>query len=259
MNGALLIGALIVARLVTLTTLENRVLRRANLEFSSNQAIIQSGELDDNINEGIAALYNLFSQVEGQPYYLESTSFTTSSSTDTYAIGTGQAINVGDFYKFRGLDVNFGTDIVITARPFMWSERNRFKWYPGWIYSQPVFYRMVGKASTVAASPNDAIKLIPQPSGQFTCTLWYTPTPPKLSSGSDTFDGVAGFEEFAVLDAAIKLLVKQEQMEHAQALGAMQAAKKDEILGMLANRDAENPERVQDVTLNDGWIGRPGY
>ena len=254
-----LLGLLIMARTVTLTTLENRVLRRANLEFSSNNAIIQSGELDDNINEGIAALYSLFEQVDGQPYYLTSASFTTNSSTDTYTIKSGGDISVTDFYKFRGLDVNFGTNIVITARPFMWSERNRFKWYPGWIYSQPVFYRLLGKASTVAASAGDSLMLIPKPSGQFTCTLWYTPTPPVLVNGSDTFDGVSGFEEYAVLDAAIKLLVKQEQMEHAQALMQMQAQKKDEILGMLQNRDAENPERVQDVTLNDGWIGRPGY
>lgn len=247
------------ARLVTLTTIQTRVGQRAGMRFASNAAIIESGELTDSINEGIAELFDLFTQVEGQPWYLESTTFQTNLSTDTYTIGSGQAINVSDFYKPRGFDIQFGQNIIITARPFMWSERNRYKWYPGWIYSQPVFYRMIGKASTVAQAGNDSVKFIPQPTGQFNITMWYTPTPPVLVAGGDQFDGVNGFEEFVVLSAAIKLLSKQEQLEHAQFLVGRQETEKQRILGSLQNRDAENPERVQDVTLNDGWIGRPGY
>jgi hypothetical protein len=247
------------ARLVTLTTMQTRAGQRAGMRFASNAAIIESGELTDDINEGIAELFDLFTQVEGQPWYLESTTFQTNLSTDTYTIGSGQSINVTDFYRPRGFDISFGQNIVITARPFMWSERNRYKWYPGWIYSQPVFYRMIGKASSVAQAGNDSVRFIPQPGGQFNITMWYTPTPPVLVNGSDSFDGVNGFEEYVVLSAAIKLLLKQEQIEHATFLQAERERQKDRILGSLQNRDAENPERVQDVTLNDGWIGRPGY
>ena len=245
------------ARMVTLATLQARVLQRAAMPYASSTAAIQTastnaqpqGELVDNINEGIAKLYDLISSVEGQPYYLNSIPFSTSSQVDTYPIGPGQAINVADFYRMRGLDVTFGQNIVITAKPFMWKERNRYKWLGGWVYTQPVFYRLLG----------NALKLIPSPGGAFSCLLWYTPTPPQLVVLADQFDGINGFEEFVVLDAAIKLLLRQERFDHAQALLAMQEKEGARILAMAGNRDAEDPERVQDVTLNDGWIGAPGY
>src|SRR5882762_1964096 len=248
------------ARLVTLSTLQTRVKQRANVEVASNSALYTTAELTDNINEGLAKLYDLIIAQQDQPYYLTQAAFNTINAIDTYLIGSGQLINVSDFYKGKGLDVSFGQQIVISARPFMWSERNRFKWYPGWIYSQPVFYEFIGKSSgSVANSGNDSIKLIPMPNGQFNCTLWYYPTLDMLVNPGDTFDGINGFEEFAVLDAAIKLLTKQERFDHANLLMARQQQEQARIEAMLVTHDAENPMRVQDVTLNDGWIGRPGY
>jgi hypothetical protein len=248
------------ARLVTLSTLQNRTRQRANVENGSNNALFTTMELNDNINEGLATLYDFVISQQDQPYYLSQIAFNTSTNSDTYIIGAGQAINVSNFYKGKGLDINFGQQIVISARPFMWSERNRFKWYPGWIYSQPVFYQFIGKSSgNVANSGTDSIKLIPTPSGQFNCVLWYYPTLDPLVNAGDTFDGINGFEEYAVLHAARKLLVKQERFDHAQMLSSMMAEEKMRIEAMLVTHDAENPMRVQDVTLNDGWIGRPGY
>jgi hypothetical protein len=256
------------ARMVTLSTLQSRVLQRAGLQFASNNATVQTasttgqqqGELVDNINEGIAALHGLMNGVEGQPYYLSSIPFTTSAfiptsqvtstlTSQTYNIGPGQPINVADFYKFRGLDVNFGQNIVITAKPFTWKERNRYKWLGGWVYTQPVFYRMLG----------NRLMLIPSPGGQYACEMYYTPTPPQLVTLADQFDGVNGWEEYVVLDAAMKLLLKQERFDHVQALMALQDKVKQRILDEAGNRDMEDPERVQDTTLNDGWIGSPGY
>lgn len=247
------------ARTVTLTTLQNRVKQRANVEVASSAALYTTSELNDNINEGIAEWYDRVVSNVDSPPYLESVTFTTNASTDTYIIGSGQAINVSDFYKAKGFDVTFGQNIVITARPFNWSERNRFKWYPGWIYSQPVFYQLIGKSSAVANAGQDSVKLIPAPSGQFTVTMWYIPTPPVLVGGSDAIDGMNGSEEIVVLSAASKLLNKQERFEHADRLLALKEREIGRLLEAMNSRDAENPARVQDVTLNDGWIGRPGY
>lgn len=242
------------ARLVTLTVLQNRVLQRANLEHASNSALVTAGELLDNINEGIAELYDLISEVEGQPFYLESATFNTTSTTDTYTIGAGQAVPITDFYRMRGLDILFGQNIVNTARPFMWAERNRYKMVGGWTYSMPVAYRLLGKSSAVAQSGNDSIKLMPAPGGAFSCTLWYTPTPPVLVNPSDAFDGINGFEELVVLSAAIKLLSKQEQLEHASFLMGQLQLQQARIRGMAGERDAENPSRIIDVQASDELV-----
>jgi hypothetical protein len=248
------------ARTVSLTTLQNRTLQRANLEVASNAAIYSSTELVDNINEGIAELHRLVTNVPGQPFYLNSVNFNTSQGTDTYPIGPSQVINCSDFMSAKGFDVQFGQNIVNTARPFMWSERNRFKiLYAGWVYTQPVFYRLLGKTSSTANSALDSVKFIPMPSGTFTITMWYLPVPVVLVNGSDVLDGIAGFEELVVLSAATKLLIKQEQFEHAQMLMSERARQEEQILAMLTH-DSEAPERVTDVTLNDdGFLGRAVY
>lgn len=247
------------ARLVTLTTLQNRVLQRANLENAANAAIYSATELLDNINEGIADWYECFVE-SAYPFYLNSATFSTNLQNDTYTIGAGQAINISDFYKCKGVDVLFaGQNIVITARTFTWNERNRYKYLGGWIYSQPISYSMVGKTSQLSQAGFDALKFIPTPSGQFQCTLWYYPTPPVLAVGTDAIDGMNGSEEMIVLSAAIKLLEKQEQFEHAGMLAQKYAAEKQRLLESLITRDAENPPRVQDVSQTDGWVIGPGY
>lgn len=243
------------SRLVDLTTLQGRTLQRANVQTASNNALFTTAELTDNINEGLAELYDIIIGVQDQPYYLASANFSTTGTKDTYTIGPAGDIAISDFYKGKGLDVTYGQQNVITARPFMWSERNRYKWIPGRIYNQPVFYQFTGKSGALATVANDSIKLIPQPSGIFQCTLWYYPVLAPLVVGADKFDGIMGFEEFAVLDAAIKLLTKQERFEHAQLLAGMQAAEKQRILEAIPTHDAESPPRVQDVLTNDGILG----
>src|ERR1700722_10816523 len=244
------------ARLVTLTTLQNRVLQRAHLPAASNAGIVSPAELLDNINEGIAEFHQIVVALPGPPYYRESVTFVTQPAVNIYDIGPAQPIAVTDFLAGQGFDVQFGQNIVNTARSFMNRERNRFKLnYSGWTYSQPVFYRFQGKPSTAGSAALDSVEFIPFPSGVFDVTMWYTPTPPVLAVGSDTFDGINGFEELVVLSAAIKLLLKQEQFDHASALMSERARQEAKMASMLTH-DADEPERVVDVTLNDdGFIG----
>lgn len=248
------------ARLVTLATLEARILQRAHMPQAISGGVVSPAEMLDNVNEGIAEFHQIVVGLPGPPYYRESATFQTSAAVNVYDIGPGQPINVSDFLAGQGFDVAFGQNIVNTARSFMNRERNRFKLnYSGWTYSQPVFYRFQGKPSTAGSAALDSVEFIPFPSGAFTVTMWYTPTPPVLAAPSDTFDGINGFEELVVLSAAIKLLLKQEQFEHVNALQGERARVEMKMTSMLTH-DADEPERVVDVTLNDdGFIGRPLY
>lgn len=220
-----------------------RVRQRCNVENQVKSAPDQ--EVDDLINEGIAELYDILRSVSQDDYYLSSQTFNTIPNQSDYTLPP-------DFLTGRGVDVVFGQNIVITARPYMWSERNRYKWYPGWIYSQPVFYRFIGFQGGI-------IRFVPTPSGSYSITLNYVPAAPKLAQQDDFFDGISGYEEYAILDAAIKLLLKWEQIEVADAYESRKEKIRKRIQAMAANRDMENPPRIQDVSLNDGWIGRPGY
>ena len=241
------------ARPVSLTTLQNRTLQRTNLQTASNAAIYTTAELTDNINEAIAELYQEITNVDSQTFYLESATFVTTAGTDTYAIGAGSPINVSDFFKLRGVDIQFGQNIVNTARPFMWAERNRYKWLPGWIYTTPVAYRMVGSGGVGTGSLDivGALKLIPAPPGQFTITVWYVPTPPVLVNPNDAFDGVVGLEEAIVCSAGAKLLTKQRRLDEVATLQADMARHLDRARAALGTHDEGEPERVSDVLRSD--------
>src|SRR5882762_492572 len=115
------------ARLVDLPTLQGRTLQRANVQTASNNALFTTAELTDNINEGLATLYDLIVNQQDQPYYLSSVNFSTSGQKDIYVIGPAGDIPISDFYKGKGLDISYGQQIIISAKPFMWAERNRYK------------------------------------------------------------------------------------------------------------------------------------
>lgn len=71
-----------------------------------------------------------------------------------------------------------------------------------------------------------------------------------LSGGTadGTADGVNGWEEIIILDAAIKMLAKEESS--TTVLERQKAMMMQRIQRMAADRDASMPERVSDVT---GW------
>jgi hypothetical protein len=240
------------ARLVTLQTLTNRVAQRSNLQVASNAAIWSSAEMTDNINEGIAELYTLIIMQQNQPYYLQSVEFFTTGHRQDYIIGPGTDINAPDFYQMKGLDIIYGPGFERAAQPFMWHDRDLYKYINGWSYGFPVAYRLMGKSNLVAAAGLDSLRLQPQPSGAFKCRFWYFPIAPYLVNPNDTFDGINGFEEHVVLSASIKLLEKQEQFEHVQYLEAKKDKEENRILAMFQAHDADNPERVQDVSRHYG-------
>jgi hypothetical protein len=62
------------------------------------------------------------------------------------------------------------------------------------------------------------VMILPKPRSGDEYIHTYLVAPADLSSDSDTIDGVSGWEEFIVLDSAIKCLVKEESTAQAQAL-----------------------------------------
>ncbi len=72
-------------------------------------------------------------------------------------------------------------------------------------------------------------------------------------SGGDQIDGVNGWEEYIVVDAAIKALQKEES--DVSVLMAQKAALTRRIEGAAANRDAGSPLSVTDAYATGNWWG----
>jgi len=94
------------------------------------------------------------------------------------------------------------------------------------------------------------------PTGGETARLRYIQCAPTLDDDADTFDGVNGWEELIVLDAAIDIVNKQER--NPAALLERRAGEERRIQGM-AFRDAGAPGKIRRKMLEDpytAWTGQ---
>jgi hypothetical protein len=218
------------SRSVTLLVMRGEVRSRCDIEGAT--ARFPDAQLTKWINDGIAELWELINKVQGHAaYYRSSSPFTTVGNVPTYALPA-------DFYKLISVDVQTGSNnFTLTCRPYMESERNRYKNLTvGWIYGQPVYYQLQGQ--TVAFTP--------APSGGYQVTLNYVPTSPILVADGDTFDGISGWEEYPILYASKKAATKDQDWDLKSALEGDLAAMRARIEEMSNERD-DQPERPQDV------------
>lgn len=199
-----------------------------------NSDFVSDAELGSLVNTYVAELYDLLVAAYGQAYYASSYSFNTTSGTDSYPIQTIGGSGA-DFYQLLGIDVDLGGGILLTAEPFNFHNRNRYKQGVAiWTQGHPVGYRLHGSN----------IKFQPAPQGTYAVTIHYVPAPPVLA-GADTFDGVAGWERYVVVCAAIALL--QKEQSDPTVLLAEKASLTARINAMSRNRDAGEPDQVVDV------------
>lgn len=215
---------------VTLSQMILAVRRRANIE--SQTGFITEAELTEYLNYCCSDLYDRLVQAGGQEWFRRSPPpFLTNSTDDTYPLPP-------DFYRLTSVDVTISTNVVLTARPFMEEERNRYKWYPGWLYDRPIFYRLVGMGN---------IRFVPAPSGTFTVGLNYYPVFQKMVQQSDTFEGINGWEEEPIWRAVAYAKAKGDE-DPSFAMARVQELQ-GRIDALAQTRDATGPERVHDVDV----------
>ncbi len=236
---------------ITLAELRTQARYRANQE---NSLFCTEIELNTYINNSAYELYDLLTTSFGDDYYVATPySFTANGTSQTVALPN-------DFLKLLGVDlqVNGNSSQYVTLKPFKFNERNR-NLISGAIpiafgYSN-IKYRLKGSELY--------FNVIPMASQGF--RLWYIPQMTKLVEDDDTLDGVDGWQEYVIIDAAIKMMIKEES--DISALVAQKAAMMQRIKDSAANRDAGEPSRVSDVLssdwdgsgFNDSGYGNGGY
>lgn len=190
--------------------------------------------MNQYLNDSYLELYDLL-VTKFEDYYVK----------DAYAftLASGEYILdlPADFYKSIGLDRKITGNDYYPLDPFNFRNRN-FKRLPSrrmGLYPN-VQYRILG----------DKIHFMPEDLAPGDYRIWYIPRATLMSDDADTIDGVNGWEEYVVIDAAIKCLVKEES-----DITALQLAKNDitnRINIAAQNRDAGETSEIQDVRT-DYW------
>lgn len=216
----------------TLSDLRTRVRRRADME---NSSFVSDSELNQYINESLSELYDMFVN-EYEDYVVQKLD-TTITGQEEYNIVTDFGID--NFMKIVGIDLKTGNRTINLQR-FMFAERNSIQNTPivNTAFEHNIQYSVLGKN----------IKFI-NDQGNNDITIWFIPCfEPMIAS--DQIDDVApflcpGWEEYAVVDAASKCLIKEES-DNTQ-LEQEKAQLRERIRSIAMNRDAGAPYRVVDV------------
>lgn len=203
-----------------------RARRRADMVHST---FIGDDELNEYFQGSYGELYDLLVS-SFEDYY---------SKSQTTTVGPGQSsIAVpADMYKMRGLDLQLTPDAWTTIGQFNFAERNA--------NSRAVNRVITGARSVVYRLMGQNIMLLPESAAPNTYRLWYIPRVTGVTDDATQIGDVLDFDEYIVVDMAIKMLTKQE--DDISSLLVQKQALIARINTMVTDRDAGSPQTVQDV------------
>lgn len=230
----------------TLGTMLTQATRRANIEnfVAESGTLITFPEMRDYCNEVSSEFHDLLVEARGQEFFRKAFTLSTSPNIGEYSLPS-------DFYELISVDFYIAPNQVMSGRPYMEGQRNRFRWYPGWYYNMPVYYRLLGTPQSKAAALQPMrINFIPQPASVNTIVLNYIPCfKPWATDGTEDglqLDGVNGWESFIVWGVTAICLEKMEQ--NSEFALNRQAQIRQRIMDLAVDRDAGDAEVVADVT-----------
>lgn len=224
-----------------------------------NSNFVTLPEWNNYINQSYFELYDLLVSLY-EDYYYQTYVFQTDGTSSEYALPNGVLTDATTgavarpFYKLLGVDLGLANNnnAKVSVHKFDLIERNRYV-YPNITSTfMGVFnlrYRIMGSN----------IKFIPTPSAGQYITLWYVPRLTRLLKDIDMCDGVSGWTEYIIIDAAIKALQKEES--DVSVLMAQKQALIDRIQSTAMNRDAGQPDTISPTRnrTGGGGYGGPGW
>ena len=197
--------------------------QRTNQE---NSTFVTDAELTEYLNQEIADLWGRLVQGGGHPHYRSQTSYSVTAQTTLQTLPA-------DFFEVQEVTATLG-GITGALMPFMAAEHGYLKNVSAWGPLASVRYRV----------QSGNIEFLPA-SQTFTATLYYSPSCPRLVSGSDTFDGFNAYELAPIYGVCAIVAAKEESDP------GFHLAQRDRLYRQIdsfaATRDAANPERVQDM------------
>lgn len=173
--------------------------------------------------------------------------FDTENTSTTLAVGTRAYALPSDFLHLRGVDILIGSDRVRMQR-FAFGDRDRISNDPRFI----PFYRYDRAQKYRYMVQKNNLRIEPVPDSTESLVLTYVPRPTRITSSSDTFDVIAGFEDFIVYDASISVLQKQER--DPAVFMQLRADALSTITNLCSSRETNEPIQVRDDYFAQGVL-----
>lgn len=235
------------ARTVTLSQLRTDVAAQCDFSIGASGRYTPT-LLTRLINQSVQRFRERISN-EGMTHYLVATTGTVTSGATSP-------------FSFKSLDLSatspaivrvYGVDLTVNGivktlahRPFQ--ERND--------YGAP---SITGEPMAWAMYQTTTIALMPAPNQSYSYTVWYLPLLADMSADGDTFDGVAGWEQWIVWDVVCQLIARDTyQSAYNQAVQLRSEIWQDVIRSSTKVTSAGGAIIGRD-TLRAGGFGRRAF
>lgn len=179
------------------------------------------------INASIAELYEIVVSAN-HDHYLTYTDVSVVSGTANYSLPE-------TFYRAHGVDVLKSDGKYKRMEPFIWEDRNLYQEDSS--ERENTRYRIMG----------GNLRFLPTPTWTGTVRFWFIAAPTSLSAGTDTYDGVSGWEQYVVNDCCIKVGLADET--NVSGFMALKQQLTERIKHAAQTRDRSNADRVRDVRV----------
>lgn len=220
-----------------------------------NSNFVTLPEWNYYINQSYYELYDLLITVYEDYFVAPRLSISTTNAAQ-YNLPNGSNYNEAPaLYKLFGVDLGLdaSNNAWVTIKKFDFLSRNRYVFPQITSTFLGVFnlqYRLVG----------NTIMFIPTPSAGQVIGLWYFPRLTQLLADTDVMDGISGWTEYVIVDAAIKALRKEES--DTQELQLEKNMLIQRINDSASNRDAGQGDTITDSrswSSRWGTYGGPGF
>lgn len=264
---------------ITLSSLIDQAKDMADMQ---NTTFVSDTEWTRYLNQGVRELYDLLLEAHGQEYFLKTFEITLTPPTNTYSLPDDLLAVKGVDYsttsfpaqepetpilgdkRYDVLTTDIGNTDVVEILPYNFADRHdasplksvwRGRHHPLMryrVFAEEIstYTDDVGPGNFVSDGYFNRIRVTPAESGYL--LVWYVPQVPLLSSGGTAaFPFWHGWQLYPALFAA-KIALDKEESDSTAITRQLDRMHK-RLQNMAMDRDAGNPEVVQDTFYGDWW------
>lgn len=216
-----------------------------------NSQFLTLPEWNQNITNSAKELFDILVQKFGDDYFITTPyTYTTTGQVDTDY--QAQMFPLPDnFYKLILAEVALNpgdSNSWVTIKQYNRIQQN--------LWNYPNVYTFYGITNLRYRLTDRYIQLVPLASAGQTLRIWYVPRPTALIQDTDVILGMSGWEEYVIVDAAIKALQKEESDVNVLMAQKMELLKR--IESAAENRNISEPQVVSDSKRRNFSWGDPG-
>lgn len=207
------------------------------------------------LNQSIQAFREWISD-NGFSYYLTfATGTCPIGATSPFAFGQITISGLSPaLIRVYGVDLTID-NVIYSLDAVAFAERNNFQGFLSDTNKSgiPISFSMYN---------NNQIALLPPAQSAYPYTIWYLPSQADLVTGSDVFDGIAGWEEWLYWDVLVKLVVRETDLEKASlAMGErdkvqvaiLKRSRHLQRQGPMVKRDTRSEKMDKRRFLRSNW------